>query len=328
MLERTCGTGFQGVAPVSNRCPQVANLCHKITGRLVHVAALTVVLATGVAYAGDPSDIWRDAPAGMTLWSAVTGRESAASADELLARGRQLYGIRCAICHGMSGAGDGPASLFMETQPRDFTRLTFKFRKSSRGFPSDLDLFRSITAGFPAYGMPSFRYLSDEDRWSLVHYVKVLAREGWISEFREQEGSDFDAQEADEIVAERMKPGKPVTVGRPPPAAAESLARGKVLYEQSCLSCHGTTGRADGPSAPDMKDDWGQPIKSHDFTLGRAFRKAGWRHEDLVRVLVTGLPGTPMPSYVELLADPNNLSEFWDLARYVEQLGKAPSQSR
>ena len=299
-----------------------------MTGHLVRVAALTAMLAATVAYAGDPSGIWRDAPPGMTLWEAVTGRETGASPDELLTRGRRLYGIRCAVCHGMSGAGDGPASLFMETQPRDFTRLTFKFRKSSRNFPSDLDLFRSITAGFPAYGMPSFRYLSDEDRWSLVHYVKALAREGWIDEFREQEGSDFDPEEAEEIVAERMKPGKPVAVGREPPAGSDSLTRGKVLYQQSCLSCHGTTGRADGPSAPDMTDDWGRPIKSHDFTLGRAFRKAGWRHEDLVRVLFTGLPGTPMPSYVDLLSDPENLSEFWDLARYVEQLSKAAPESR
>ncbi len=299
-----------------------------MTGRLIRVAALTVVLATTPAYAGDPSDIWRDAPPGMTLWETATGRETGASSDELLARGRQLYGIRCAICHGMSGSGNGPASLFMETPPRDFTRLTFKFRKSSQSFPSDLDLFRSITAGFPAYGMPSFRYLSDDDRWSLVYYVKMLARDGWIKAFRKQEGSDFDPDEAEEIVAERMKPGKPVTVGREPPAGSDSLARGKALYEQSCLSCHGQMGRADGPSAPEMKDDWGLPIKSHDFTLGRAFRKAGWRHEDLVRVLVTGLPGTPMPSYVELLADPNDLSEFWALARYVEQLSKGLPEPR
>ena len=35
-----------------------------------------------------------------------------------------------------------------------------------------------------------------------------------------------------------------------------------------------------------------------------------------------------MPSYVDLLSDPENLSEFWDLARYVEQLSKAAPESR
>lgn len=305
---------------------QERTIAARKTGHFAPVAALTIVLAIGVASAAYASDMWRDAPPGMVRWSAVTGRETGTSVNEVAVRGRQLYGIRCAICHGGSGEGDGPASLFMETPPRNFTRLTFKFRESTLGFPSNLDLFRSITAGFPAYGMPSFRYLSDEDRWSLVHHVKVLARDGWINELREQEGSDFDADEADEIAAELMQPGEPFTVGVEPVGGMESLARGKMLYEQACLSCHGVAGRADGPSAAELKDIWDRPIKSHDFTLGAAFRKAGWRREDLVRVLFTGLPGTPMPSFVNLLADPADLREFWDLARYVEQLNEATPQ--
>ena len=80
---------------------QIRTIAVRMTGYLVRVTALTVVLATGVAQAGDPSGIWRDAPPGMTLWEAATGRETGASPGVLLGRVRQLYGIRRALCHGM-----------------------------------------------------------------------------------------------------------------------------------------------------------------------------------------------------------------------------------
>ena len=54
----------------------------------------------------------------------------------------------------------------------------------------------------------------------------------------------------------------------------------------------------------------------------------GWRKRDTVRMLATGIPGTPMPSYLDQLEDPSDLGEFWDVARYVEHLIEASKAPR
>lgn len=38
----------------------------------------------------------------------------------------------------------------------------------------------------------------------------------------------------------------------PVPADEKSIARGKEVYAQNCLSCHGATGKGDGPAAKDL----------------------------------------------------------------------------
>lgn len=269
---------------------------------LIGSAIAAFFLALGVAFTlaqeGASSHV-DDAPPGQILWGSATAKPIPVS-PALLARGRLIYGVRCATCHGNEGAGDGPASLFLSTPPRDFTKGVYKFRTTGQdGMPADLDLFRSITAGFPAYGMPSFRYLSEEDRWSLVYYVKSFYP-NW-----EKFGSP-------EVLA--------VTEAHPEDEGA--VERGKALYQAkfNCAQCHGAAGRGDGPRAAELKDHWGHSISPQDFTLGPTFRKAGWRRIDTVRMLMTGVPGTPMPSHIDQLADPKDLREFWDVARYVEYL--------
>ena len=276
---------------------------------------LTVPILTlmGIASTGCSSAISEDAPPGMVLWAAVTTPKVPASA-ELLRRGKLVYNVRCATCHGLAGDGKGPASIFLKTPPRDFTQLKFKLR-TTQNFPSDLDLFRSVTAGFPIYGMPRFDYLAEEDRWALVYYVKELAKDGWTERFRNRAGEGFDPKEAMEIASDLMDQGDPVVLGGEPASDAASLARGKALYTESCLKCHGESGRGDGPSAPTLEDNWGRPIEPRDFGEARVFRKGGWRLVDTVRLVRLGVAGTPMPSHPDLEG-----SEAWDLARYVHEL--------
>lgn len=269
-----------------------------------------------------------NAPPGMLLWEAATAPEIPYTPD-LLARGQKLYGIRCAICHGLDGQGKGPSSLYMRTPPRDFSRGMFKFRTSGDGeFPSDEDLFRTVTAGFPAYGMPSYRYLSEEDRWALAQYVKHLASMGLEESFKayaREEGERFDPVSTRRIIALKTEPG-PALVIPPEPADPDGQAidRGKLLFEGKqylCSTCHGVTGQGDGPSVVEgMKDSWGNPIRPRNLTLARAYRKSGWRPEDTVRRILLGVPGTPMPAAPNAVKTPEGVREVWDIARYVEHL--------
>jgi mono/diheme cytochrome c family protein len=91
------------------------------------------------------------------------------------------------------------------------------------------------------------------------------------------------------------------------------VARGEQVYRKAeCQECHGREGRGDGPSAKDLK------VKPADL-IRRPF-KGGPTARDTVRTLITGLDGTPMPSYHLILED----AELWDLAFYLESIGTAP----
>ena len=87
---------------------------------------------------------------------------------ERLHRGRLLYSKHCASCHGPGGAGDGSAAHDLDPKPTDL-------RDPEVATKPDAKLFRQITRGRAP--MPSFaRLLNDDDRWTVVAYVKTLAK--------------------------------------------------------------------------------------------------------------------------------------------------------
>lgn len=224
---------------------------------------------------------------------------------ELVDRGKAIYERVCFLCHGQEGKGDGKVAQFMVTKPRDFTAGNFKVRTTPTGsLPSDEDLFRTITTGFPEYGMPAFYFLSPEERWGLVYYIKK-----------------FDQRFAEEGAKE------PVPVGQATTKTPELVSRGDALYVVTgCNRCHGEKGYGDGPSAQDMMDDLGNRIYPLDFSQGMKMFKGGGRAEDIYRTLVTGMMGTPMPSFEDafkVMAD-----SLWALAYFIEDMANKGEAER
>lgn len=87
-----------------------------------------------------------------------------------LARGAVLYSSQCAICHGRSGHGDGPAGLALSPPPADFTE---RHRADQR---SALSLYEVISHGLDGTQMGGYAdRLSRSDRWALAYYVGSLA---------------------------------------------------------------------------------------------------------------------------------------------------------
>ena len=231
---------------------------------------------------------------------------------ESLAMGRDIYAMACVGCHGVEGRGDGSVGPTLSPrrapQPRDFTTAEFKFRSTPSGqLPTTADLFRTLTEGvrsgggamtFGLYGhriMPSFRHMPEEQRLEVIEYVKSLN-----PAFRERREISI------------------VSIPAPPPVTSERVARGRKLYaDAECQACHGERGRGDGPSAPTLKDNRELPIAATDLTRPERF-KGGSRPEDVYRTLMTGLSGTPMPSYGDSL-EPD---QSWDLVYYVLSLSR------
>ncbi|MBI3979145.1 MAG: cytochrome c [Chloroflexi bacterium] len=88
---------------------------------------------------------------------------------EVVGRGAALYAVNCSFCHGPLGHGDGAVGDAFRNAGTQVANLTAPDRQAK----SDGVLYRSITNGLGV--MPPFRnLLTDEERWSLVAYVREL----------------------------------------------------------------------------------------------------------------------------------------------------------
>lgn len=216
--------------------------------------------------------------------------------DEQRAAGKIVYDKYCGQCHGDTGDGNGYATPRVKPKPRDFTTGTYKFRTTPNGMlPTDDDLRRVIEIGAPYTSMPGWPNLTSAEIQNVIYYIKAFS-------------SDFENPD---------RYGEPIEIPRPLESTEESIARGRVVYEeQGCAACHGEVGRGDGPSAPTLENDKGDPIKVADLTQRWTYR-GGPTKEDIYRTFSTGLNGTPMPSY----ADSLEVEDRQHLVNYVYSLG-------
>ncbi|MBI3323963.1 MAG: c-type cytochrome [Candidatus Omnitrophica bacterium] len=211
--------------------------------------------------------------------------------------GKAAFDQYCARCHGLTGKGDGRDAKRLYPRPRDLTSGVFKVRDTASGSaPTDEDLFGTITKGLTAGGMPDWRHLDESVRWQLVAYLKTLS-------------SNFTDN-----------PPQPLSVGPDPGRNRTNPATGKQVYEKlGCASCHGVHGRGNGPSAASLTDNWGMAIRPADLTQGWNYR-AGSDPQVIAWRVLTGIDGSPMPSYAEA-ASPE---EIWQVAYYVRSLQQEP----
>jgi len=208
--------------------------------------------------------------------------------------GKELFGRYCFGCHGPAGDGAGMEAQWIDPKPRDFTAAVFKCRSTPTGtLPTDEDLFNAITRGFDTTFMPQWRPLPENQRADLVAYVKTFSPR-WKTE----------------------KPGTPITIPPETPANIESILRGRELFQKvECWKCHGPQGHGDGPSASTLTDSKDNPIRPYNFSTGTRF-KCGATNQDLYRIFMTGLDGTPMPSFADVIKP----DEAWDLVHFLRTL--------
>ena len=247
----------------------------------------------------------------LIAWIAAEGAPAApdvAPLDSRLQAGKAVYDLHCAACHGPNGQGDGPAAVWLYPKPRHFNSGLFKIKSTPAGFlPTDDDLLRTATRGMPGSSMPSFTYLSEQERRDVVQFVKYLTADVDASGKRI---NFFEQAKAKGEITE------PIQVPPEPPVTVPSLAQGQELYSKmNCFTCHGLTGEGTGPSAPGLKDFWGFSLPPRDFNTG-AFR-GGNTGRDLYLRVATGIAGTPMPAFEDKMLPPD---QRWAVVHYVQSL--------
>jgi cytochrome c oxidase cbb3-type subunit 2 len=223
----------------------------------------------------------------------LTGHASNAKED---------YRRYCVGCHGDLGDGQGENAPWVDPKPRDFTIAQFKCRSTPTGtLPTDEDLYNTIARGLDNSNMPPWNTFTRQQRADLVAYIKHFSAK-WQKE----------------------KPGGPIQVPPEPEVTADRIKAGQALFKRlECWKCHGVEGRGDGPSADTLTDDLNRPIKPFNFHDGTRF-KCGTSNADLYKIFMTGLDGTPMPSF----ADNVKPDEAWDLVLYLRTLQPMNSKER
>jgi mono/diheme cytochrome c family protein len=142
--------------------------------------------------------------------------------------GSVSFDLYCASCHGRSGRGDGPTASSLRTRPADLTTLA---RRNKGVFPRDRVLAfiegsnRTAAHGsrdMPVWG-PTLRALDASDARVTVRLQNLVA-------FVES------IQQAPDVAA-----------------PTRTTLDGETLFRTYCASCHGSTGRGDGPMAGELR---------------------------------------------------------------------------
>jgi len=135
---------------------------------------------TPLYYEATPEDALR---AGQELVNPINADDRAG-----LDRGAHVYRVFCVVCHGTTGAGDGPAAT------RGVPALPLSAGNSVE--MKDGHLFHILTYGRGAMGSYAGQ-LTPHDRWRVIRYVRTLqAGAGAANGKPETDSNDGDSDEA------------------------------------------------------------------------------------------------------------------------------------
>jgi mono/diheme cytochrome c family protein len=244
-----------------------------------------------------------------------------------LNQGKQVYLEYCMACHGTQGDGNGPSARGSVPPPRNFTQGLYKFGQvKESGLPTDRDFKRIIQGGLMGTAMLKWD-ISDKQTFAVTQYIKTFAPQVW---------------EAKDAVV-----GTPISVTKDPFGLARktfAIQEGKEVYHvvAQCQACHRAYVTPAEMDAMSMKVN-GEPngefdpenylLKAQeseyyfhdskertatflppDFSWHEV--RTGSSVEDIYKIVVSGITGTGMPVWRDVLED----NQIWAVAYYVKSL--------
>jgi mono/diheme cytochrome c family protein len=95
----------------------------------------------------------------------------------------------------------------------------------------------------------------------------------------------------------------------PPPVTQDTIARGKMVFGQNCVSCHGSSGLGDGEAAPTLKPPAGNLAWLSDMPLVK------WNAFMYWTIAEGGVQfGTAMPAFKNTLSK----DDIWAVTAYIQ----------
>lgn len=243
----------------------------------------------------------------------------------LEARGRKVYiSEGCIYCHSQYvRPQDWDNTATRISEPGDYYYDKPHLLGSSRNGPDlsqeggmrtdDWHLAHFYNARYtrPASIMPQFRYLPKDQRDALIAYVQYLG--GKLADKRvermriwhEALAKSYErGPDANFAYLHSLVPAQWRTMPNPYGPTPESLARGKYVYEQECIGCHGNFGDGNGPAAKFL-----YPKPANFSTLRRIGASGGL----LYYQIMNGINGTAMIPFKRELES----EKIWDVSNYV-----------
>jgi mono/diheme cytochrome c family protein len=156
---------------------------------------------------------------------------------------------------------------------------------------TDSDYFWRMSEGLPWASMPAWKsQYSTDDRWRLVHYIRV--------NFTQTEARPASPKPDSQVYPSFYLGQKTF------PEA--NFMRGQNIYVNSCAACHGLSGEGEGWDGAYLD------VLPTDFTYGKAKTVPEAR---LYTMTLFGVQNSAMPAWAEQLPD----EQLWDVVTYINK---------
>ena len=289
-----------------------------MTPALLIVGALMVFWASSFIIVGIPSLTMKETPS--EIWRPLTAEEEV---------GHRLY-VRngCSYCHSLfvrtgdwdigseriaqSGdyVGQEPAILGSERTGPDLSQ-------QGGEHPDDWHLAHFVNPRFtsPLSLMPSWEFLGASEIRALSSYVQAMG--GKMADTRQGRQQHWKALAAAAYASgpdaniEWIHSQVPEVWRRMPnpyPATDPALTRGKRIYQEFCINCHGPIGDGQGPAVRYVS-----PPPLNFTTLRRHLVENKYIGGIFYYQIMNGITGTGMPYFKRHLES----EKIWDLANYL-----------
>lgn len=136
--------------------------------RDVPPALMYRIVSVGIA--GTPMSGWADVLSADDRWSIVSyvNRLQGPNAGGM-AVGEGIWLQRCADCHGLGGASNGPMSVSLSRLPRELSSFAWQAERS------DAQIAKAIREGIAGTAMPASRDVTPTEIDGLVAFVRTLS---------------------------------------------------------------------------------------------------------------------------------------------------------
>lgn len=159
---------------------------------LVYIFFIAAVVVMGTMYINDLPNVTQEKIGGLPMVTKDTTKDTTGvTADlpmikgtlsppvevlkymtatpEMVDKGKALFTMNCASCHGEQGKGDGVAGASLNPKPRNFHDLN-----GWTNGPSITMMYKTLQEGIITRGMASYANLPPEDRLNMIMYIRTF----------------------------------------------------------------------------------------------------------------------------------------------------------